>query len=119
MAQFNQDFVMFAGNDETIRFTGVYNETNGQLVSKDDIIGASWGFTPYEDETIVLVNKDLVGEQIIVPEDGLVIVQLNESDTTGLSGEFTHELRLRHSGGVITAARGRMTIKYQATNDPL
>lgn len=119
MAQFNQDFVMFAGNDEKVRFTNVFNELTGQIVAKDDIIGASWGFTPYEDETEILVVKDLVSGGIEIPDDGFVIVSLSESDTEGLSGEFTHELRLRHDGGVVTAARGRMTIKYRATNIPL
>jgi hypothetical protein len=119
MAQLNQDFVISANNSLQLRFEGIYNENTNALLSVADIEGASWACTPLEEETTALISKDLISGGLTVPEDGTVIVQLLTTDTVGLSGEFSHELRLKHAGGIQTAARGRMTIKYQIANNPL
>jgi hypothetical protein len=119
MAQYNQDFVISAKNSLVLRFEGVYNENTNTLLSVGDIEGASFAITPLEEETTPLIQKDLISGGITVPEDGTILVSLLESDTDGLSGEFSHELRLKHAAGIQTAARGRVTIKYQISSNPL
>lgn len=119
MAQINQDLTIFSNNDVNIRFENVYNENTNTPLSVGDIVGASWAITPFEDEVSPLITKDLISGGIVVPEDGVIIVSLSALDTIDLSGEFTHELRLKHSGGVQTASRGKLTIKYQVANNPL
>lgn len=118
MPKYNQDLVVPANNDISLRFE-VINEATGLPIPIGDIIGASWAMTPLEEEVTPLITKDLVGGGITVPEDGVVVVALLGSDTVGMSGEFSHELRLRDAGGVRTAARGRFTIKYQIASNPL
>jgi len=120
VAKYNQDLLFSAGNDINIRFEGIYDETDGQLVLAGDILGATWSMTPYEDEVTPLISKSLSGVGITVPEDGVVLVSLDASDTVGLSGEFSHELRLLDgANSVITAARGKITIKYQVAANPV
>jgi hypothetical protein len=118
MATYNQDIAVPANNDITLRFQ-VTLETTGALVPISDIIGASWAMTPLEEEVTPIVSKDLVTGGITIPENGVVLVRLLGSDTIGLSGEFTHELRLKDAVGVRTASRGRMRIIYQVANNPL
>lgn len=117
MAQICQDFVMDAKNDLSIRFEGVYNESTGQIITIGDILDASWAMTPYEEQTTPIAQKTL-GNGIAVPADGVVIVSISNSDTDGLYGEYSHELRLKSAGGVLTAARGKVTIRYQIANNP-
>jgi len=119
MAQINQDLVIYSENDLIIRFEDVYNENNGSLLSVSDIIGASYAITPFEDDVEPIITKDLISGGITIPEDGIILVALESSDTIDISGEFTHELRLRHSGGIQTASRGKMNIKYKVANTPL
>ena len=118
MATYNQDIAVPANNDITLRFQ-VTLETTGALVPISDIIVASWAMTPLEEEVTPIVSKDLVTGGITIPENGVVLVRLLGSDTIGLSGEFTHELRLKDAVGVRTASRGRMRIIYQVANNPL
>lgn len=117
MAQYNQDATFPAGNDILLEFEGVSRESDGVLVPSSDILGASFAVTPYEDETTPILIKTL-GSGILAPSDGLVQVNLAAADTVGLSGEFTYELRLKTSLGIQTAARGRLTIKYQVAPNP-
>jgi hypothetical protein len=118
MAIYNQDITVPANNDIAISFN-VTLDTTGELIPISDIVGASWAMTPLEEEVAPIVSKDLVTGGITIPADGVVLVRLLGSDTVGLSGEFTHELRLKDSVGVRTAARGRVKIKYQVANNPL
>lgn len=117
MAQYNQDATFPAGNDIVLEFDGVSRESDGAIVPSTDILGASFAMTPYEDETTPILIKSL-GSGIVVPGDGVIQINLLAADTTGLSGEFTYELRLKTSLGVQTAARGRLTIKYQVAPNP-
>lgn len=119
MPKYNQDFTLPANNGIDLRFENITNETTGVLVPVGDILGATWGMTPFEDETTPLVEKSLSGGTILVPEDGVVVVKLLASDTIGLSGEFTHELRLLSAATTHTAARGKLTIKYQVVSNPI
>ena len=114
----NQDFVVAANSDFNLRFI-VTNESDGSLIPVGDILGASWAMTPLEEEVSPLIQKDWSLSEITIPEDGIVLVILKASDTNGLSGEFSHELRLLDAGGVRPAARGKVTIKYQISNNPL
>ena len=119
MPKYNQDFILPANNGIDLRFEGITNESTGDLVPVGDILGATWGMTPYEDEVSPLVEKSLSGGTIFIPEDGTVVVKLLATDTDGLSGEFTHELRLLAADTVHTAARGKITIKYQVVSNPI
>lgn len=120
MAQYNQDLLFSAGNDISIRFEGIYDESDGQLVLAGDILGVTWAITSYEESMTPLISKSLSGGGISVPEDGVVLVSLDAVDTEDLSGEFSHELRLLDGDNdVITAARGKVTIKYQIASNPL
>ena len=119
MAQNNQDFTVFANNDFTIRFEDIFKESDGSILTVGDIEGASWNLSPFESEVTPLISKDLVSGNILIPEDGTVVVVIDAIDTEGLSGEFTHELRLKHSGGVQTASRGKLRIYYQVGSNPL
>lgn len=118
MAQICQDFTMYSRNDLSIRFEGIFNENTGLIIPVGDILGATWAITPYEEQTTPMIQKSL-GSGITVPEDGTVIVALSSSDTADLSGEYSHELRLLGTAGVVTAARGKMSIKYQIPNNPV
>lgn len=119
MAKTNQDMIIYSNNDINIRFEDIIKEDTGALLSVGDILGASWAITPFEDDVAPLVSKDMISGGITVPEDGVVLVSISASDTIDLSGEFTHELRLKHSGGVQTASRGKVRILYQVAVNPL
>lgn len=111
---------MNAGNRLSLRFEGIYNESNNSLITVGDILGATWAITPYEEQTSTLISKSLSSGTITVPEDGVVVVTLLEADTIDLMGEFSHELRLLASGSAVyTASRGKMTIKYKIANNPV
>lgn len=115
----NQDLVIVANSDFDIRFT-VTSDSTGLPIPVGDIEGASWGITPLNEEVTPLITKDLtVSNQIIVPSDGVVVVKLLASDTANLSGEFSHELRLKDTNNFRVASRGRLTIRYQIANNPL
>ena len=115
----NQDLTVAANSDFPIRFV-VTNETTGLPIPVADIEGASWGMTPLEEEVTALITKDLTNtNEILVPEDGIVVVNILASDTAGLSGEFSHELRLRDTANTRVAARGKISIRYQIVNNPL
>ena len=119
MALYNQDITIEANTDIKITIR-VINESNGLPTPQGDIEGASWAITPFEDEVSPLITKDLSTGGIEVPEDGVVVVKILKSDTVGLSGEFSHELKLSDaSGDVSSASRGKLTIKYQIANNPL
>lgn len=118
MAQTNQDVTIYAGNQVALRFENVYREDDNSVILIADILGASWAMTPFEDEVTPVVSKSL-GSGITVPTDGVVLVALDEADTIGLSGEFSHELRLLGVGGVVTAARGKVTVKYMIASNPV
>lgn len=119
MAKYNQDFILPANDGMDLRFENIINETTGALITVGDIMGATWGMTPFETETTPLIEKSLSGGTIETPEDGVVVVKIFPSDTEGLSGEFTHELRLLSATIPHTAARGKMTIKYQVVSNPI
>ena len=119
MAKYNQDLTLPANNDLTIRFENIINESNGLVITIGDVVGASWAMSPLGEEVTPLISKDLISGGILVPEDGVVLVQLSASDTAGLSGEFTHELRLRDASGVKSASRGKLRILYQVASNPL
>lgn len=120
MALENQDFTFYSGNDGTIRIGNIRREDTGAIIPVSDILGATWAITSYEEETTPLIEKSLSGGTIVVPEDGVVNVILNASDTVDLSGEFSHELRLLANGNkTFTACRGKMTIRYQIANNPV
>lgn len=118
MAQTNQDFETYAGNDLALRFEDLFNENTGLIIPVGDILSATWAVTPYEEQTTPIINKSF-GNGITVPADGTVVVQILANDTMDYSGEYTHELRLLGGNGVITASRGKMTIRYQVANNPV
>ena len=119
MAEFNQNTIISSNTIEPLRFS-VINQSTGLPIPVGDIVGASWGMTALEEEMTPLISKDLISGGIIVPEDGVVLVTILPTDTIGLSGEFTHELRLTDAGGMPrVVSRGRITIKYQVATNPL
>jgi hypothetical protein len=118
MAQINQDATLYAGNLISLRFENIYREDDGSVVLISDILNATWGMTPFEDEVTPVISKSL-GSGITVPADGTVVVTLDEADTIGLSGEFSHELRLLDVAGVYSCARGKITLRYQISSNPV
>ena len=119
MAEFNQNATFSSGERIRLRFENIMNESTNLPISVGDVVGVTWGMTPYEDDVAPLIEKSLSGGTITVPEDGVVVVQLNESDTFDLSGEFTHELRISDADGAHVATRGKLTIKYQVVSNPI
>ena len=118
MAKYNQDLVMSAGNDLNLRFT-VTNDSTGALIPMSDIVGVNFSVTPFEDNVTPLFEKTVLNGGVTIPEDGVVLVILNSSNTIDLSGEFSYELKLLDGGGnIVTAARGRITIKYYIAGLP-
>lgn len=115
----NQDLIVAANTDFPIRFD-VISDATGLPIPMGDIEGASWGMTPLEEEVAPLITKDLTNTgEILIPEDGVVIVNISASNTATLSGEFSHELRVRDTANSRVAARGKISIKYQIVNNPL
>jgi len=121
MAQINQDLVIYAGNDIDIRFEGIFDEGNNEIIAQGDILGATFAVSPYQEfMTIPLIEKSLSASGITVPADGIIVVRIEASDTEDLYGEFSMELRLLDvSGSVITASRGRISIKYSIASNPV
>jgi len=119
MAEFNQNGVFSSGERIRLRFENIINESTNLLIQVGDVTGITWAMTPYEDDVTPLIQKSLSGGTITIPENGVVVVQLNEADTFDLSGEFTHELRISDADGAHVAARGKLTIKYQVANNPI
>jgi hypothetical protein len=118
MAQINQDVTIYAGNDVSLRFENIYKEDTGGGILITDILGAEWAITPFEDEVIPILSKSLALGQITLPVNGTVVVAITASDTIGISGEFSHELRLLGVNGVQTASRGKLTIRYKISPNP-
>lgn len=118
MAQKNQDLEIFSNTDISIRITDIINESTGNIVAVADIFGATWGFTPYQQNVEPLVTKTMASGAITVPQDGVVLVRLDNEDTQGLTGEFTHELRLNDAYGTQVACTGKLKINYQVVSNP-
>jgi len=121
MAKKFQDFEMWANDDLAIRVEDIINETTGALIQVGDILGASWALTPYNEQNPKLIEKDFTNSaQILVPADGVVLINLLATDTATLGGgKYSHQLKLLHGGGTQTACTGTVSINNQVTNNPL
>ena len=121
MAKKGQDFEMWANDDLPIRVEDIVDETTGDLIQVGDILGASWALTPYNEETPKLIQKEFTNsDQILIPEDGVVVIKLLAADTATLGGgKYSHQLKLLHGGGTQTACVGTVSINNQVTNNPL
>lgn len=116
MALYEQDFTMEANTLK--EWTTIVTIDGGALVPTGDVVEAIWGMTPFQQSTSPLVTKKYSLGQILIPEDGVFKITLLPSDTVGLSGNFTHELKLIDAGGYPqTVTRGTITINYQVANN--
>lgn len=114
----NQDFVMSAGNDFTPTFE-VINETNGLPIPTGDIVGVNFSVSPFEDASVRLIEKTKLNGGIIIPQDGVIEVNLASSDTEDLFGEFSYELALKDaSNAILTASRGKIRILKKIAGTP-
>lgn len=113
MAETNQDFTIWAGNDVVLRITVEMNEDQVLLGAEIRwwMARSKWAATP-------LITKAL-GAGIELTDDSQVAfdVTLDAADTEGLHGAYYHEAEIIETNGkVSTVTVGSVTIRPTIVN---
>jgi hypothetical protein len=109
MTSVNQNFVMFSGDDKTLRFT-VLDSSSASI----DLTGASvtWMLAT-DDKSASLIKKSTDSGCGISISGCTFDVDLSPSDTDGLTGVYYHEAQVRDSASDLsTVATGWANIKH-------
>ncbi len=108
MTKVSQNFTAWSGDDLTPRFTITGSDSAGENVT-----GASIVWVLFDSPTgSSLVRKTTASTGHITISASIIDVNVSASDTSGLTGDYYHELQIiRASDGKIqTAAVGWVTI---------
>ncbi len=108
MSKYGQNFTVFSGDDVTPRFS-----ITGSGGTSEDVTGASIIWVLFNSPTgSSLIRKTTASSGHITISGSVVDVNVGASDTSGLAGDYYHELQITRAvdGKIQTAAVGWATI---------
>ena len=111
MAEPNQDFITYSGDDIVPIFTVL--DTAGAVVDISTVSGITWSARRNLDNSVVLTKTKAAGQIAFVTDgkDGKFQVTITATDTALLTGFYLHTASIADSVGAITTVTvGRMQV---------
>jgi len=113
MAMENQDCTQYLGTDFELVFSDIKDTVNGRLIDPGSVEAVSWAMGYFEESGEAIVQKTLDVDATMT-EPGRITIRVRPEDTENLEpGFYSHELRIKNIGRIITLSRGKILFKYK------